>query len=265
MAIDFCGEPGPSGGYCQYLSGHRGQHRYVVGAWEPGKDGRPQLPSLIGLMGVAGSGKDTVAKYLADYGYGRLAFADAVKQMAVAINPWVGDERTETFSLLADIVEQEGWDTAKKLVDVRRLLQRIGTEAVRDIVGYDTWVNIIDRKVREAWSHNLLKRPQDGPPRFALTDCRFPNEAEWITSMGGVVWRITRPHETIADPTHPSESLLQSITPDVTIHNTGTLEDLQNAVVVVLAGGSKEVDAGELRGRAHSGWRETELMEREET
>lgn len=237
---------------------------------------REKLPLLIGLMGVAGSGKDTVAKYLADYGYGRLAFADAVKEMALAIDPLIeysisiGPSMRDDVpcyivgtSRLSFLVENVGWDEAKKQRDVRQLIQRIGTEAVRDIVGYDTWVNIIDRKVREAWSHNLLKRPQDGPPRFALTDCRFPNEAEWITSMGGVVWRITRPHETIADPTHPSESLLQSIAPDVTIHNTGTLEDLQNAVVVVLAGGSKEVDAGELRGRAHSGWREQENEEKE--
>lgn len=223
---------------------------------------REKLPLLIGLMGVAGSGKDTVAKYLADYGYRRLAFADAVKEMALAIDPIIGCSGTTSQPRrLKRLVDAQGWDYAKTDPEVRRLLQRIGTEAVRDIVGYDTWVNIIDRKVREAWSHNLLKRPQDGPPRFALTDCRFPNEAEWITSMGGVVWRITRPHETIADPTHPSESLLQSITPDVTIHNTGTLEDLQNAVVVVLAGGSKEVDAGELRGRAHSGWREQENKE----
>lgn len=38
------------------------------------------MSNIIFLIGKAGSGKDTVAKLFADYGYKRLAFADALKK-----------------------------------------------------------------------------------------------------------------------------------------------------------------------------------------
>jgi dephospho-CoA kinase len=38
------------------------------------------VSNIIFLIGKAGSGKDTVAKLFADYGYKRLAFADALKK-----------------------------------------------------------------------------------------------------------------------------------------------------------------------------------------
>ncbi len=41
--------------------------------------------TIIGLAGVAGSGKDTAAKYLELRGFTRLAFADAVKDAVDSI------------------------------------------------------------------------------------------------------------------------------------------------------------------------------------
>ncbi|MFE2102926.1 hypothetical protein ACFW9W_39100, partial [Streptomyces sp. NPDC059468] len=45
------------------------------------------LPQYIGLHGFAGSGKDAVAKILADYGYERVAFGDKVREALYVLNP----------------------------------------------------------------------------------------------------------------------------------------------------------------------------------
>jgi len=82
---------------------------------------------IIGLSGRAGSGKDEVAKVLVDlYGYKRIAFADAIRDALYELNPLVSDRIR-----VADLVDEYGWDFAKKNFEVRRLLQVFGTEVGR--------------------------------------------------------------------------------------------------------------------------------------
>lgn len=51
-------------------------------------------PSLVGLTGLKRSGKDTVAGFMAGYGYRPLALATPLKQIALALDPFVdGDVR----------------------------------------------------------------------------------------------------------------------------------------------------------------------------
>lgn len=151
---------------------------------------------LIGLCGRAGAGKNAVAdgiqKFYGDSLVVQLAFADAVKEIARSF----------------------GWN-GKKDERGRRLLQVVGTEAGRE---YDPniWINKVDAKVTEAIQrHVLLQSParpltethphvMDLPPSvpplvILLTDVRFSNEYDFITSSNGVLVWVERPRHTGAD------------------------------------------------------------------
>lgn len=134
------------------------------------------MRALIGLTGYAGSGKDTVARMLAeDHGFARYAFADPLRAVLLDVNPWIsGNAR------LADLVRWHGWDRAKREYhEVRRLMQAHG-EAVRQHVGANVWINALERRM-------------GAEPRVVVSDVRYPNEAAWIRQRGGRVIRIVRP------------------------------------------------------------------------
>lgn len=176
----------------------------------------------IGLIGLAQSGKDTFARILMeeDPRYSRVAFADPVRDMALRLDPTV---YACGYVRLSELVLEEGWDAAKRHPDVRRLLQRLGTDAVRTVAP-QFWV---DR------AHEAADRT-GGPVVF--TDARFPNECKAIRDVrGGVIVRLVRPGtETAigAATAHASEDLARNVTifPDFTITNDGTLEDLRREV-----------------------------------
>lgn len=185
-------------------------------------------PKLIGLTGHIGSGKDTVGEILGSplglQRYRREAFADTLKSMALALDPIiVGDTRGAHLRLSA-LVKFDGWEKAKRYPEVRRFLQKLGTEGVRDHLGEDSWVLALARRVQ----------PVLGPgSRVVITDVRFPNEVAWIHDIGGVVWRIVRPgHDGDA---HVSERLVDKLPADREIANDGTLDDLRERVFAALA------------------------------
>jgi len=192
---------------------------------------------LIGLMGPKGGGKDTVCgiiQEIVDPAPVRFAFADKLKEFAYAldplidlnfppIDPKVGDT-LKYVRRLSWIVDSYGWDEAKQFSDVRRLLQRLGTEAGRQVLRDDIWVSTIEASVGEAARTTGA----------VLTDVRFPNEIDLVRTLGGSLWRIDRPSAETGDP-HPSEVAWRSATPDVVIINDGPLEALEAAVYAVLA------------------------------
>ena len=142
---------------------------------------RPEVRQLIGLTGPAGSGKDAAAQPLtSDLGYTRVAFADPVRKALLALNPRVCYEDRGLMPLL-HYVNELGWDGAKQILHVRELLQRMGTEAGRDIHGQDCWLKIAREKINAA----------DTP--VVVTDVRFANEAELIRELGGTVVHVKRP------------------------------------------------------------------------
>lgn len=179
---------------------------------------------IIGLTGYARSGKDTVAKLLEPYGFVRVALADGVREMALAIDPWIdapsASDMPEEICRLSELVDQIGWEHAKGFTEVRRLLQVIGTEAVRNIVGPDTWIKIAGKKVSDA-----LAQDKD----VVITDVRFPNEANWIHEIGGEIWRIMRPGVSRAN-NHASEFGIDKLGWDRVINNDGPIDDLDEAV-----------------------------------
>lgn len=172
-----------------------------------------RTPYLVGLTGYATAGKDAAAAGLVAAGWTRQAFADPVRSMALAIDPWV---TCPTFSYspvrLSLLVDKRGWWYAKQEPEVRRLLQAIGTDGVRAHLGADAWVRAFD-----------LAR--DRRADTVAPDVRFPNEADHIRRHGGLVIRIDRPGVGPVNG-HVSEDV-DTIAVDATVVNDGTIDQLQ--------------------------------------
>lgn len=184
---------------------------------------------LIGITGVAGSGKDAAAAALVAAGWRRAAFADRMREAVLALDPWVifeGVDGNEGWARLSDLVEAHGWDDAKRMHgEIRRLLQRFGTEAGRDIHGEDCWIDL----VLAPWVH-ASNTP--GPKHdLVVTDCRFENEAVAIRRAGGLVVRIERPDIEELPGNHVSEAGLPERLVSAVIHNDASVEDLHAAIL----------------------------------
>jgi hypothetical protein len=180
---------------------------------------------IIGLTGYGYTGKDSVGLVLIRRGWHRIAFADNVRALALEANPIIGASGVGRPIRLADEVEAEGWDEAKKSPEVRRTLQAIGT-GVRKVLGETSW---IEAAMRDLDIPGLDLLWEEGSAGVVVTDIRHPNEAEAIRSRGGKIVRVHRPgvgpingHETEAGP--------DLIAADWSIVNEGTLADLDRAV-----------------------------------
>jgi dephospho-CoA kinase len=162
---------------------------------------------IIGLSGYAQSGKDTVAERLVtQHGFERIAFADPIRSMVYAMNPKING------TPLVDLVDEYGWDIAKKKPEVRELLQSLGY-AARVHLGEDIWVSAVLRKM---W---------DKSQRYVITDVRFLNEAGTVKVLKGKVWRVERPGIDAANA-HISEWEMNEYKFDETLGNDGTVEQL---------------------------------------
>lgn len=183
---------------------------------------------LIGVLGLKRSGKDTFASRLVDaHGFTRLAFADVMREALLALDPYVTHvEMWEEESLgaslyvgtrlerLSDYVGLHGWERAKGHPEVRRLLQRFGTEAGRNIHGEDVWVNLTAAQVAAV------------PGPVVITDVRFPNEVDYVRRNGGKTARITRAG-IVPDPNgHASETSVNDIPVNFSVANNSSVEAL---------------------------------------
>jgi len=171
---------------------------------------------MIGLTGYAQVGKDTTANILVEgYGFTRIAFADALRDVLYAINPEIGlGNPPKHWMPLRDLVAEVGcWDVVKVAHPmVRELLQRCGTEAGRAILGENVWVDAALRKVKPGG-------------KYVFSDVRFPNEVAAIRKAGGQLWRIMRPgYGPVND--HSSETAVDDVEADGVIVNDGTISDL---------------------------------------
>jgi len=175
------------------------------------------LPRIVGVTGYAQNGKDSLGDMLHEkHGYQKVAFAAALKQMAYVLDPIIGGgiDGIPGITRLAPVVDAKGWDETKQLPEVRRFLQVLGTEAVRDILGADSWL-------RALWQTIAL----DPEQKYVVTDVRFPNEEEFVhTRCDGMVFRVWRlnedgtPFDNGIGTEHPSELHIASLDVDADIY-----------------------------------------------
>jgi len=233
---------------------------------------------IIGVSGRINSGKDTVGsivKYwlnwagkgkagsyssymLMDHWYNPMdwqikKFADKLKYMTALL----------TGATLEQLEDREFknsylppcWDIEKQMTECdgndgvdgyavmpmtyREFMQKLGTEAIRNGLHSDTWVN-------------ALMADYDSSSNWIITDLRFPNEYESIKRKGGICIRVHRSTDIVKEesnevltvsfkkdgvPTvsfkevsqpfaHSSETALDSYKFDYYLNNTGSIEDL---------------------------------------
>lgn len=130
---------------------------------------------------------------------------------------------------------------------VRELLQIVGTEAMRENVHEEVWVNALfsdwkcladkslylldpsntDEKMVKLGEKRVEDRFLGQYPYWVITDVRFPNEAEAIKQRGGVIIKVDSTDRIgkVSDE-HISETAMDSYPHDHYIDNNGTIEDL---------------------------------------
>lgn len=166
---------------------------------------------LIGITGLAGTGKTTIANYLYHKGGVEvIACADPIK---------------ETLSRLFGFPRKAWQDREWKERPVamigqspRQLAQSFGTQWGRQMVNEDIWIS----EVISRWRKSELKLT-------AVPDIRFDNEALHILRAGGVMIRVTRDDAEPVSP-HVSEVPIPDNLVHLTIENNGSLEELYSKV-----------------------------------
>lgn len=192
---------------------------------------------IIGLCGYAQSGKDAAAQALTDIGWTRVSFADPLRKALLALDPLVPYCTDGTVILehpperLSSQITVYGWDYVKKYnPEVRRLLQRLGTEAGRDIHGEFCWTRIAGVSIDSAIA--------DGTAGIVVTDCRFENEVRCLRKRSSwghpevKIVRVTRPGVGPING-HISDTAIDKLPCDATIVNDGTLEQLREKILAI--------------------------------
>lgn len=172
--------------------------------------------TIVGIRGKKGSGKSTLASFLARVGYVDMSFAEPLKELC---QWWFGLSYEQTHDAVLKETVDERLGTSP-----RRILQVVGTEIFRDTVD-GIWIK--NMRIR------LLNSPSGD---ICISDVRFPDELDFIYSLGGYDIEIRRHDVMVNDSSlHTSETALDSTQARYVIHNTGSIDDLEKAVCALLA------------------------------
>lgn len=184
---------------------------------------------LIGLHGKAQSGKDTVFLTIQKLypTATRLAFADKLKKSVARLFD-ISLSDVERLKTTTDVecrfvreVESTGITSAGVALplNMRKILQRYGTEAHREVFGSDFWVDML-----------LPSTFRHAGKLFVVTDLRYENEARRIKQLGGHIVHVKRDAAAHTHDAHISEVELPSSLIDYTLLNDGTLITLTDQV-----------------------------------
>ena len=180
---------------------------------------------LIGLVGLIGSGKDTVAARLVEqHSFKRDSFAKSLKDATANIFGWDREmlegqtNESRKWREQPDIFWSERFG---KTVTPRWILQYFGTEVCRGGMLDSVWVD------------SLVARYQG--ENTVISDTRFVNEIKTIRDHGGKIVLIRRgevPSREVmqASGAHQSEWDWIGCKFDYTIENNSTLEALNSQI-----------------------------------
>ena len=185
---------------------------------------------IIGLCGAQGCGKDTVANILvAKYGFVRISFAAALKDVIAILFSWPRD------MLEGDTSESRTWREAPDAewslktgipgFSPRKALQTVGTDLIRHHIYINLWIDIVEKRIAMI----LAANPE---AKIVVTDCRFTNEVAAVKKFPGArLVRIVRPEcekgSHLSSHSHLSETVDLSESVDITLVNNSTIEALE--------------------------------------
>lgn len=180
---------------------------------------------LIGLVGLIGSGKDTVAdRMVQQHGFVRDSFAKSLKDATANIFGWPREmlEGQTKESREWRETSDEFWSKKfKKEITPRWVLQHFGTEVCRG--------NMLD----SIWIDSFVARYQG--EKTVISDTRFVNEIKVIREQGGQIVLVKRGEvpsreEMQASGAHQSEWDWIGCKFDHVLDNNGTIDQLHEKV-----------------------------------
>lgn len=214
---------------------------------------------VIGISGRLGSGKDTVGKII-QYLTAEDVGADCLKRIRAGLS--IDGHHNSSFenkkfagklkligSILSGVpVENFEDQEFKKLpmsldweMTYREFLQKLGTEAMRDGLHKNVWVNALfaDYKWYTKEWDELGNETLGAYPNWLVTDMRFPNELDAVILREGITIRVNRPVHALSEENnavqlHPSETALDNSEFHYIIDNDGSFEDLMKKVEEIL-------------------------------
>lgn len=139
---------------------------------------------IVGICGLIGSGKGTVADILVEQGFKKVSFADKLKDGVSTIFGW------DRAMLEGDTDESRTWreqpddfwsNETKMEVTPRLVLQLFGTDCMRNGFDDGVWVSLLKKTILDNHEQN-----------YVIPDVRFENEINMIRDIGGEIWWTKR-------------------------------------------------------------------------
>lgn len=204
-------------------------------------------PLIIGLTGYAKSGKDTCAAGICDAircadslmtphvkSINKFAFADPIRE--------IGRMFGFTAEQLSDQRLKETFVHPDWGITPRTFMQRVGSDMFRNNLHADCWVMLMKQKLMtliKDCEENTRSEPAclftptvtEGnllPRRVAIiSDVRFPNEADMVRNLGGIIIRVNRPSMVTSGEwkNHESERHISTLNADIDFYNTAPTAD----------------------------------------
>jgi hypothetical protein len=143
--------------------------------------------NTIGLLGNIGSGKNTVAQYLATKGCIPTSFAGPLKDLCANVFGWDRDllegetDESRQFRETVDMF----WSKKLSISNFtpRLALQLIGTDVMRNHFNENIWISSLEYRVKKLHHQNEC---------VVISDCRFQNEVKIIQAMNGIIILVER-------------------------------------------------------------------------
>lgn len=181
---------------------------------------------IIGLTGISGSGKSTIANILQKkYNFTELSFADTLKDACKII-----------FNLSQK--QLYGTQSEKEMIDPfwgvspRQIFQTVGTKLFREELPRhlpslsNIWIKNMETRI------SLIENNYD----IVISDVRFQDELDYIKNRGGVILRVTNSNVLIRKcHEHKSEKeIINLVGIDYEINNHGSIEELIKTIDTIM-------------------------------
>ena len=196
------------------------------------------MKRIIGVTGLIGSGKDTVANYLTTFhGFKKVSFASSLKDAVAGVFHWDRELLEGATKTSREWREQVDLWWAERLniphLTPRWILQYWGTEVCRKSFHDDIWVASLEKRI--------ISSKDD----IVVTDCRFANEVIALKNAGAITLRVHRgtnpdwvavaqrdmqEFSKVYPDIHASEYSSVGLEYDHHIDNNGSIDDLHQRI-----------------------------------